>query len=170
VRAELQAFLDGRTEWPLWDAFHTAGRASLHEQVILHCGTELWALRLGIAHSPGPTVMRIWTEERIRATLHLYLKDKLTWPTRTQFRADGLGQLRFPITRSGGVDRRVGEFGLPAPHHLRGQRVWWPDERLEDELRRFAADRKVFPTGGEFQRADQSALLGAVRRHGGTKL
>jgi hypothetical protein len=93
-----------------------------------------------------------------------------TSPTAKEFRADGFGQLRFAITRSGGIDPWIVEFGLPAPHHNRGGGIWWTDERLERELRRFAAGREVFPSIQEFQRAGQSGLLGALRRHGGTEL
>jgi hypothetical protein len=58
--------------------------------------------------------------------------------------ADGFGQLRDAITRSGGIDRWLAEFDLPEPHHCRGTRTWWTDERIEAELRRFAAGQEVF--------------------------
>jgi hypothetical protein len=146
MRAELEAFLTGRP-WPPWDAFHAAGRARLHDQVVLQGGgTRLWAQRLGVEHPGEPPLRRQWTRERIRATLKLYLKDKAAWPTPEEFRADGFGQLRDAITRAGGIDPWLAEFGLSAPHHLRGPRVWWTDERIEGELRSFAAGRELFPT------------------------
>jgi hypothetical protein len=120
-------------------------------------------------HSPTPTLKRTWTEERIRATLHLYLKGKKAWPTRQEFRADGFGQLRLAITRSGGIDRWAAEFSLPS-RRLRGQGVWWTDERIEAELQRFAAGHEVFPSRREFQRAGETPLLGALDRHGGADL
>jgi DNA invertase Pin-like site-specific DNA recombinase len=170
MRAELEAFLAGRPAWPPWDAFHAAGRGRLHDQVVLQGGTRLWAQRLDVEHPGEPPLKRQWTRERIRATLDLYLKDKAAWPTPEEFRADGFGQLRDAITRDGGIDTWLAEFGLPAPHHLRGPRVWWTDERLEAELRNFAAGREVFPTVREFRRAGRTGLLGALRRHGGGEL
>jgi hypothetical protein len=77
--------------------------------------------------------------------------------------------VRDAITCSGGIDRWLVEFGLPDPHHLRGQRTWWTDERIEAELRRFAAGRAVFPAVREFRQAGETALLVALRRHGGTE-
>jgi hypothetical protein len=123
--------------------------------------------------APGYTedkIRRRWTDERIRATLNLYLRQKSGWPTPEEFRADGFGQLRDAITRSGGIDRWLAEFGLPEPHHCRGTRTWWTDERIEAELRRFAAGHEVFPTRREFRHAGETALLGALHRHGGIVL
>jgi hypothetical protein len=157
-------------DWPPWDAFHATGRGRLHDQVVLQGGTRLWAQRLGVDQPGDPAIKRQWTEARIRATLELYLKGRAAWPTPEAFRADGFGQLRDAITRAGGIDPWLVEFGLPAPHHLRGPRAWWTDERIEAELRRFAAGRELFPTVREFRRAGQTGLLGAVRRHGGAEL
>jgi hypothetical protein len=117
-----------------------------------------------------PAIKRRWGEERIRGTLKLYLQDKSAWPSPEEFRSDGFGQLRAAITRDGGIDRWLAEFGMPAPHHLRGKRTWWTEERIEGELRRFAAGHEAFPTQREFRRAGQTALLGALRRHGGIAL
>jgi hypothetical protein len=106
----------------------------------------------------------------IRATLKLYLSDKPAWPSPEQFRADGFGQLREAVTRSGGIDRWAAELELAPPHRLRGRRVWWTEERVEAELRRFTDGLTVFPTVREFRNAGETGLLGAVRRHGGTAL
>lgn len=67
--------------------------------------------------------------------------------------ADGFGQMRAAITRSGGIDRWLVDFGLAAPHRLRGRRVWWTRERTEAELRHFVAGHQLFPTRREFRRA-----------------
>ena len=56
------------------------------------------------------------------------------------------------------------------PHHLRGKQTSWTDDRIEAELRRFAAGHEVFPTQREFARAGRAALQGALRRHGGVEL
>ncbi len=167
VREDLADYLAGRPDWPPWDAFHGAGRARLHDQIILQGGTKLWAQRLEITPPHEPAIKRRWTEERIRATLTLYLTDKQVWPTPAQFRADGFGQLRDAITRCDGIGAWLTEFGLPAPHRHRGKRTWWTDERREAELRRLAAGHDVFPTVREFRLAGQVGLLGAMRRHGG---
>jgi hypothetical protein len=166
VRAALEEFLADCSDWPAWDAWD-AGRGRLFEQVVLQGGPRVWAARLGVEPPQTREIRRRWTDERIRATLNLYLKDKSAWPTPEEFRADGFGQLLDAITRSGGVDRWLAEFGLPDPHHLRGRRTWWTDERIEAELRRFAAGQEVFPTRREFRRAGETALLGALHRHGG---
>jgi hypothetical protein len=42
--------------------------------------------------------------------------------------------------------------------------------RIEGELRRFTGGPAVFPTQREFRVSGQSALLGAMRRHGGVDL
>jgi hypothetical protein len=107
------------------------------------------------------------TDERIRATLNLYVNDRVRFPTPEQFREDGLGQLREVIREHGGIDRWAHEFGLPPPHRLRGAKTWWTDERIDAELRPFTAGREVFPARREFRGAGQGALLGAMCRHGG---
>ena len=170
MRDELVVFLAGRHEWPPWDEFHGTGHGRLHEQVLLQGGTRLWAARLELAHLQGRSPKRNWTDERIRATLVLYLSGASEWPSPERFRADGFGQLRQAITRAGGVDRWAAEIGLPPPHRLRGKRVWWTEARIEAELRRFVAGHTVFPTQREFQAAGQGPLLSALRRHGGPNL
>jgi hypothetical protein len=59
------------------------------------------------------------------------------------------------------------QIGLMPPHRLRGRSVWWTDERIEAQLRRFVVDCDVFPTRREFLDAGEGALLGAMRRHNG---
>ncbi len=166
LSGELEDFLQDRAEWPAWETFNASGRARLHEQVVLQGGADVWARRLGIA--PRPAVLRRpWTDERIRATLSLYLSDRVRFPTPAEFRADGLAHPRDAITAQGGVDRWAHEFGLPPPHRLRGAQTWWTDERIDAELRRFTEGRAVFPTQREFRHANRGALLAALRRHGG---
>ena len=121
---------------------------------------RLWARRLGVEHPRRPADQathgrRSASARRSASTC----SDKRAWPTPAEFRADGLGQLRAAITAHGGIDRWAHEFGLPPPHRLRGSRTWWTEERIEAELRRFAAGREVFPAAREFRRAGQAQLL-----------
>jgi hypothetical protein len=99
---------------------------------------------------------------RRSAGLTAYLADKTSWPTRQQFLADGLRDLRVAITRRGGIDRWLDEYNLPRPHRCTGRTRYWTETRIRSELTTLCAGRDVFPARREFQRAGLAGMYQAL--------
>jgi len=166
IERELRPFLRGRTSWPNRDELQAAGRARLHLQVVLREGEHWWAYRFGLSVDPG-VARAAWTDERIRQTLALYLRDKTTWPTIAQFQADGLHSLRVAITASGGVARWSTEFPTVAPVQRRRPDRNWNENRIRRELVPFCRGRATFPTRKESRAAGRESLWTAMAYRGG---
>jgi len=166
IERELRPFLQGRTSWPNRDEFYAAGRARLHLQVVLQAGEHWWGYRFGLSVDPG-VARAPWTDERIRQTLALYLRDQLTWPTIAQFEADGLHSLRVAITASGGVVRWSAEFPSVASVQRRRPDLSWNEDRIRRELIPFCQKPAIFPTRREFRAAGRESLWTAMAYRGG---
>ncbi len=168
MRAELQAFVAGRAEWPSAADFVRAERRQLRDAVYRFGGSRRWAQELGVAYPerrPGYAVR--WTDARVREQLNVFLAGRSVWPSRKEFEAAGRKTLRDAVGRTGGIERWGAEFDLPVPDLRRGSRRVWDDARIEAELRRFLADRDDWPTKAEFERAGLDSLRSAIYRHGG---
>ena len=120
---------------PPVEAFLDAGRFRLHQQVMLQGGEEVVGGPAWPANAPATTRRGgAGTTSASAARCAPTSPDKTTWPTRRQFEADGLRALRVAITRSGGIDRWIEEFGLPRPHRHNGQTGYWTERRIRTEL------------------------------------
>ena len=133
MRAQpLRAFTAGRTIWPSPQQFLAAGRSRLYRQMQLRGGDRHWANQLGLLPYRPRAIH--WPNEKIRAALTEYLKDKDAWPTSSQFRADHQTSLCAAITNAGGVHLWATEFGM---HELnprnRGPIPYWTTGASLDE-------------------------------------
>jgi DNA invertase Pin-like site-specific DNA recombinase len=105
IETELRDFTTGRQDWPSRREFRAAGRGRLLQQVCQHGGEHWWALRIGLPLVHPLTTGEPWTDERIRATLQLYVAGKTKWPIIREFKADGMYALRRAMERNGGLVR-----------------------------------------------------------------
>jgi hypothetical protein len=90
VRDELAAFLVDREQWPTMAEFDACGRMGLRRAVICFGGMYRWAEHFGlpIGNFQGPH--RVWTDERIAASLRELIGGHDQWPRRREFSAAGL--------------------------------------------------------------------------------
>ena len=169
IRRELEEFLQEATEWPSYRDFQRAGRQKLRDEVTRAGGARLWAERLGLPYPERkPGYAPIWTEERVRTDLALFLQDWEQWPSRIEFEAAGRAELRDAVRRLGGPERWAAEFGLPLQNLRFGSKLAWTDERIEAELRRVLDGRDTWPTRRELERVGRFGLATAVAQGGGT--
>jgi hypothetical protein len=108
VERELAHYLHGQGVWPTAAQFAASGRRRLYDQVVRHAGVACWAHHFGLPILFAVRSREGWTEARIRAALALYLRRKRRFPTREQFKADGLGSLHNAV-------RQHGAFSAGAP-------------------------------------------------------
>lgn len=66
--------------------------------------------RYMLAH--GPAAQRRWTDDRIRRELEAFCADRSVWPTPSEFKAAGHGDLYVAASRYGGVPYWARELGL----------------------------------------------------------
>ena len=82
---------------------------------------------VGRARSPGK---RHWTNERIRAALVDFCADRKTWPSASEFKADGRSDLYVAASRYGGVGFWSTELGFAKPSRPQARqgvaRPWRP--------------------------------------------
>ena len=163
VRCELESFLDGALEWPSYREFQRNGRKQLRDVVTRLGGARRWARLVGVRYvERKPGYAPRWTEDRVRAELHVFLDGRRDWPMRLEFENAGCKALRDAVGRLGGPQRWAREFGLPIRDLRSGSKRAWTDARIERELRWFLGDRKQWPSRPEFEAAARSDLLGAV--------
>jgi site-specific DNA recombinase len=165
LRSELRRFLAGRTRWPSFPEFQSAGKAALHEQVERHGGPRRWAELFNVPYHPPPDQVGTWSKRRIRRELATYLKDKARWPSCRTFAADGQGQLRKAIRWFGGPEYWAREFGLDLPPRY-GRTQRWTYARIKSELLEFVGDRPDWPALSEFEAAGLNKLYNAIRASG----
>jgi hypothetical protein len=165
LRSELRAFLAGRTRWPSFPEFQSAGRAALHQQVERHGGPRRWATLLELSFEPPPDQVATWSKQRIRCELGTYLQDKARWPSCRTFTADGQGPLRRAIRWFDGPEYWAREFGFDLPPgHGSPQR--WTYARIKSELLEFVGDRPDWPPLAEFKAVGLTKLYTAIRTSG----
>lgn len=163
VRAALEPLLAGRSNWPTFPEFQTAGLGLVHRQIELHGGPRLWARCYGLPREPLPNRLGAWTSERIRRELKEFLAGCSVWPTQQEFDASGRVTLRRALNGFGGQERWADEFGLQLPRHRRRLNSW-TDELIEAELRRFTSDTDRWPTKREFEEAGLRSLYNAIMK------
>jgi hypothetical protein len=66
--------------------------------------------RYVLAHEPAS--QRRWTPDRIRRELDIFCADRSTWPTASEFKSAGRGDLYVAASRYGGVAHWADELGL----------------------------------------------------------
>jgi hypothetical protein len=161
LRDELKGFLAGRTRWPSFPDFQSAGRAALYEQVERHGGQRRWAALFDVPYQPPPEQIATWSMRRIRRELGTYLQDKARWPSCRRFAADGRGRLRIAVRWFGGPEYWAREFGLELPPRFAGTQRW-TYARIKSELVEFVDGRPDWPALSEFEAAGLSKLYRAI--------
>lgn len=161
VEHELRHFLQGWTIWPSEAAFRKRGRTRLLRQVELHGGIVHWANHFDMPLKRRQFVS--WTDERIHAALQPVLADRTTFPTITEFAAQGQLTLARAITARGGFAHWATEMGLPRSHRRDcGSRRYWTDERIEATLRDLAQDHDAYPLRREFKARRLDGLYATI--------
>jgi hypothetical protein len=114
IEAELRGVLDGRDAWPTRRELARVGSFGLATAVAQRGGTAYWARRLGFEVPPraGMGGRRRWTDERIRAELEEFCRDRTTWPTEREFFAAGKSKLYSAACHYGGTPRWAAQLGL----------------------------------------------------------
>jgi DNA invertase Pin-like site-specific DNA recombinase len=161
IERELRNFLVRRKTWPSYNDFSCAGRARLHHQMMQSGGPYHWGRRFGLRLDRRAVH---WNEDRIKAALIPFLRDRSVWPTDKEFRRAGLGPLRSAVIRHGGIPCWADAFNLEGP---RTGRPLWTDEKIERELRDYLVRHRNYPSMKSFFRDDQAALYDAICRTGG---
>ena len=188
IRAELTEFLRGRDAWPTYDEFTAGGAKGLRDAVARIHGAEWWAREMKLSGGDRRRGgVRIWTDDRIRATLSEFLGRRTTWPTQTELDAAGLQGLREVLRHYGGPERWSEELGValspkqtPAsrprkraanPPPVATERRWpkWNDQTIADALRTFLDGRDEWPRYRDFVSSGPPGLYQAVLKHGGSR-
>jgi DNA invertase Pin-like site-specific DNA recombinase len=159
LRRRLLQFTRTYTRWPTHADFRRRGRNALFRQLIFQGGERFWANELGLPYRSINQLSGPWTEDRIHATLRVFLDGKQSWPSTTEFRVAGLYQLHGAIGRTGGTDRWAQAFGLPYVHYPKGH---WTADRIRMALKDFCEGRDYFPTCEEFRAANLGGLHSAM--------
>lgn len=167
VRAALDPFLAGWTEWPSFPEFQAAGLGLVHAQLANHGGAPRWAKGYGLRHTPIERKMGAWSDDRVRAELAVFLAGRTAWPKYEQFKSSERMMLRAAVNSFGGAPRWAEEFGLSMTDRQRRSVGRWSDERIEVEVRRLAGDRPDWPPKRDFVAAGLSGLYHAILRRGG---
>jgi hypothetical protein len=170
VRARLERFLAGRTEWPRARDFAEAGESVLRRAIAREGGAPRWAAEFGIPYVErrgGGAV--VWSEERVETELARFLGDRSAWPGAGEFERAGERALWQAIGRFGGPERWAFRFGLRPSSRRAGSRRTWTDARIEQRLRRFVAGRGDWPRVAEFEAAGLGSLFTAIYQYGGVE-
>jgi DNA invertase Pin-like site-specific DNA recombinase len=167
IERELRRFLGRDRAWPRFEAFVTAGRRSLHDQVMRQGGVKYWAERLGVDITPARREMPAWDEARVRAELSLFLRDKTEFPKRREFDRAGRSTLAQKVGVFGGKRRWAREFGLACNDRRGGMPRKWTPQRTRAALAAFLDGRAEWPGSREFEAAGLSGLHSSIYRYEG---
>jgi hypothetical protein len=74
-----------------------------------------------LAHEPAS--QRRWTSDRIRRELEAFCRDRSAWPTASEFKTAGRGDLYVAASRYGGVAHWANELGLDRSGRMHGSRT-----------------------------------------------
>ena len=72
----LQPFLETCSRWPNFPEFQAAGLGAAYVQIERHGGQLRWARLNGLPYGPPRGERELWSDERIRSELRLYLRNR----------------------------------------------------------------------------------------------
>lgn len=181
IRERLSLMLRERDSWPTGAEFAAAGEQRLLAAARRLGGTDYWAAEFGVSSTRpavsagGHTVsargrgQRVWTDERIAASIAPLIASLGRWPTKGEFRRAGLGAALAAVYDHGGSlswQRRFGveplRFDGPVPNRSR-----WDEKQIEAALRGLCRKHGRWPTLEEFQAAGMMSLYRAAVRGNG---
>ena len=122
VRAELEAFLAGRTAWPLMEDFKAGGQEQLRRALVRFGGMERWAAEFDLPMSSFRGPHLTWTEEKIEKAIRELVGDSDEWPKRKEFGRAGLDGCYAAMWRTGGTDVWAERIGVRLPKRRGGRR------------------------------------------------
>jgi DNA invertase Pin-like site-specific DNA recombinase len=164
MRTAIAQFTADRGDWPTQAEFHEAGHRSLYDAIRRTGVREELAADLDLRLRPGAQrIAGYWTEPKIDAALRDFLRGRDTWPSRCEFRAEGLGTLAEVIDASG--RRRWW-----AHRHAVTPTYRWFKTTISKALDAFLEGREHWPSNREFAAADLSDLRHAIHERGETEL
>jgi hypothetical protein len=169
ISSELAGFVRGREVWASRLEFGAAGLKPLRDAVARTGGPKRWAreFRLAVPNERSGSI-RYWTDERIEHELRRLLQGRSEWPTRSEFKAAGLGSLATAVNVRGGSDRWARRLGVRKPRR-RGppNSRRWTDDRIGEKLEAFCVGRSSWPTYREFEATGRGRLYRAASMRGG---
>ena len=142
MRAELEAFLAGRPDWPTQDEFDAAGRATLRRALNRFGGQERWAAELHLELPRRRRRRHSWTDERIHTELQRLTAGSDRWPAKRVFAEAGLLSLYHAIMRRGTRGRWAQRLGVPVPPKHVTTPLRWSDEAIDRALRELLQGRQ----------------------------
>jgi DNA invertase Pin-like site-specific DNA recombinase len=167
IRSQLGAFVEGRSVWPSFPEFQSAGLGVLYAELRQTRGHLHWAAAYGLRYIAEPAAGRVgaWDEDRVRTDLANYLRGKSAWPTCRQFSQDGRDTLRRAVRWFGGPERWAREFAVEMSWPQQ-RRSGWTYSRMHAELAALVGEQRVLPSCEEFRTAGHNALYRAMCRAG----
>jgi DNA invertase Pin-like site-specific DNA recombinase len=168
VRAELQTYVRGKTEWPSWREFSADGLEKLRRAVNWHGGAGRWASEFGLQFAPRRCQRKRWTDAHITDALIRFVGTRRDWPPRSEFQAAGLDRLYEVINRLNARERFASELGLHLPTGTKYFKKRWTDPAIKAVLDELVRERDTFPSYSDFRKAGLLNLY-ATLIHAGTR-
>jgi hypothetical protein len=174
IRERIGALLSGRARWPTPPEFEAAGEKRLLAAMHRGGGIRRWREEFGVLRPAGragrrtPAAPRIWTDAAIGAAISPLVAALKRWPTKTEFRAAGLGPALSAVYAHGGRALWQERLGVAVATRVGPpDRTRWTEHSIESELRRVCQGRTDWPSLGEFREMSALPAYRAASRHGG---
>ena len=169
IRQELAEFLGGRDAWPRRTEFETTGRKALRDAIGRSGGISRWATEFALPITDRRCgSRRAYGDDEIEHALRPLVVRLGRWPTKGEFRDEGLAPLLAALYRYRTVSEWQRRFGVRSSFSgVVPERTIWSDQRVDVELRRFCAGYDRWPGANEFRRRGHWKLYTAASRNGG---
>lgn len=116
------------------------------------------------AGSPPPPAY-LWSRARIQRELLPFLRGRRHWPARDEFHAAGLTRLHLNVVLGDGERWWAYRSGLPLADT--DARAPWTQQRIQDTLALYLADKTTWPSHAQFTRDRMRSLRQAIINTGG---
>jgi site-specific DNA recombinase len=141
IRAQLDAALGGRADWPPPEEFTRTGYGPLYAQMLRTGGPEHWAVRMQMRRPKRRQGVRTWNRGLAEQTLRAFTRGRRCFPTQRDFSEGGYRGLYNWLQKHGGMGYWANEMGLPRqPKSIAGEKAMrrrWQQQRrggVETEL------------------------------------
>jgi DNA invertase Pin-like site-specific DNA recombinase len=167
VARALKPFFDERESWPPFAAFQSAGLGLAYANALKHMTCARWAEHFEVGPPPpNRAAAPGWNDQRIRQALTNAFPGWDHWPTREEFSARDLNNLREAVRLHGGLIRWATEMGLPLSRRQRRTRQRWDRDALRDAVAELAVGQNHWPDRKQFLAAGLGGLYAAITRSG----
>jgi hypothetical protein len=162
IRAELTAYLAGKTEWPAWGTFYGDGKRMLRLAVEGAGGSKRWAHEIGVKPPQRKPARYWWTPALIRSELAKLMKGRTEWPYRKDFEMADCCDLYEAIRTRRLRQALASEYGFDVPPDSKRYATYaprrWTDEAIVAALDEMLAGRDAWPTWREMKEAGYLGL------------